>query len=178
MSENHTESTEPVVEETVETPESSDSGETLGLDSQLDELTADLQRLSAEYANYRKRVERDRALARETAIGEVLAALLPLIDDFGRAREHGELNGAFKSVSDAFDAVTQRFGLEAFGSMGEDFDPAIHEALTHQTTDAEGDTVTVVTNVYQVGFRHAGRVLRAARVGVEDVPARPEAPTE
>lgn len=142
-----------------------------GIEDEISELTADLQRLSAEYSNYRKRVERDRAAAREAAIGEVLAALLPVLDDFGRAREHDELTGAFKSVSEAVDAVVQKFGLETFGAVGEDFDPAMHEALTHQNTETEGPTVTVVTSVYQAGFRHAGRVLRAARVGVEEISA-------
>lgn len=153
--------------------ESSDSDAAAAVDDQLGELTADLQRLQAEYSNYRKRVERDRALARETAIGEVLNALLPVLDDFGRAREHGELNGAFKSVSDAVDAIVSRFGLEVFGAIGEDFDPAVHEALTHQTADVDGATTTVVTAIYQVGFRHAGRVLRPARVGVEDIASAP-----
>ena len=166
---------EETVEETVATSanadasESSDSDAAAAVDNQLGELTADLQRLQAEYANYRKRVERDRAVAREAAIGEVLAALLPVLDDFGRAREHDELVGAFKSVSDAVDAVVQRFGLEVFGAVGEDFDPAVHEALTHETSEDDGPTTTVVTAIYQVGFRHAGRVLRPARVGVQDI---------
>lgn len=145
------------------------NSEASAVDTQLAELTADLQRLSAEYANYRKRVERDRTLARDNAIGDVLAALLPVLDDFGRAREHDELTGAFKSVSDAVDGVVSKFGLETFGAVGEDFDPALHEAMTHQTTEDSGETVTVVTAVYQSGFRHAGRVLRPARVAVEDI---------
>ncbi len=140
-----------------------------GVDNQIGELTADLQRLSAEYSNYRKRVERDRTTAREAAVGEVLSALLPVIDDFGRAREHGELIGAFKSVSDAIDGVVNRFGLETFGAVGEDFDPALHEAMTHKTSEESGDVVTVVTAVYRSGFRHAGRVLRPAQVAVEDI---------
>jgi molecular chaperone GrpE len=145
------------------------NSEASAVDTQLAELTADLQRLSAEYANYRKRVERDRTVARDNAIGDVLAALLPVLDDFGRAREHDELTGAFKSVSDAVDGVVAKFGLETFGAVGEDFDPALHEAMTHQTTEDSGETVTVVTAVYQSGFRHAGRVLRPARVAVEDI---------
>ena len=161
------ESAEVEVEATVPAPEEEQGGDVVADDLAI--LTADLQRLQAEYSNYRKRVERDRALARETAIGEVLNALLPVLDDFGRAREHGELNGAFKSVSDAVDAIVSRFGLEIFGAIGEDFDPAVHEALTHQTADIDGATTTVVTAIYQVGFRHAGRVLRPARVGVEDI---------
>lgn len=135
----------------------------------LAELTGDIQRLQAEYANYRKRVERDRSLARETAIADVLNAFLPVLDDFARANEHGELTGAFKSVSDSVDGIMKKYGLETFGSLGEDFDPEIHEAVTHQTSDDNGDVVTVVTAVYQAGFRFSGRVLRPARVAVEDI---------
>lgn len=133
------------------------------------ELTGDIQRLQAEYANYRKRVERDRSLARETAIAEVLNSFLPVLDDFARANEHGELTGAFKSVSDVIDGIMKKYGLETFGAVGEDFDPEIHEAMTHQTSDETGDVVTVVTAIYQAGFRFAGRTLRPARVAVEDV---------
>lgn len=133
------------------------------------ELTADLQRLQAEYSNYRKRVERDRSVARDNAIADVLNALLPVLDDLQRAREHNELNGAFKAVGEAVEAVANRFGLETFGAAGEEFDPAVHEALTHTTADDAGESpVTVVATVYQVGYRHAGRVLRPARVAVED----------
>ena len=95
--------------------------------------------------------------------------MLPLLDDFARAREHGELVGAFKSVSDSFDAVVARFGLEPFGAVGEDFNPALHDAMTHQTTDGEGPTVTVISAVYQAGFLRGDRVLRPARVAVEDI---------
>lgn len=136
------------------------------------ELTADLQRLQAEYANYRKRVDRDRSLARDNAIADVLNALLPILDDLQRAREHNEFTGAFKAVGEAVEAVADKFGLETFGSIGEEFDPAVHEALTHTASDDAGDQpTTVVATVYQVGYRHAGRVLRAARVAVEDRPA-------
>jgi molecular chaperone GrpE len=135
----------------------------------LAELTGDIQRLQAEYANYRKRVERDRSLARETAIADVLNAFLPVLDDFARANEHGELTGAFKSVSDSVDGIMKKYGLETFGSVGEDFDPEVHEAVTHQTSDDNGEVVTVVIAVYQSGFRFAGRVLRPARVAVEDI---------
>ena len=135
------------------------------------ELTADLQRLQAEYANYRKRVERDRSVARDNAIAEVMAALLPLLDDFARADEHGELVGAFKSVSDNFDSVLQRFGVEKFAEVGEVFDPELHEALVHEPGEVEGPAATVISNVYQRGYRVDGRVLRPARVVVKDVPA-------
>lgn len=138
-------------------------------DIAISELTADLQRLQAEYANYRKRVERDRSVARDNAIGDVLNALLPVLDDVQRAREHNEYIGAFKAVGDSIEAAAQKFGLETFGSVGEEFDPVVHEALTHTTADDAGESpMTVVSMVYQVGYRHAGRVLRAARVGVED----------
>lgn len=142
--------------------------EAAAFDNQLNELTADLQRLQAEYSNYRKRVERDRFVARENAIGEVLNALIPILDDFARADEHGELVGALKSASDAVQAVATKYGLEVFGAVGEDFDPAQYEALTHKEAEVEGPTRTVITGVYQVGYRHAGRVLRPARVAVEE----------
>ena len=132
-------------------------------------LTADLQRLQAEYANYRKRVERDRAVARDAAIADVLVALLPVLDDMQRAREHNEFVGAFKAVGESVEGVVARFGLESYGAVGEVFDPEVHEALMHTTADDAGaDAVTVVTMVMQVGYRYAGRVLRPARVGVED----------
>ena len=138
-------------------------------DIAISELTADLQRLQAEYANYRKRVERDRSVARDNAIADVLTSLLPVLDDLQRAREHNEFTGAFKAVGEAVEAVTVKFGLETFGTAGEEFDPAVHEALTHTTADEAGESpITVVSTVYQVGYRHAGRVLRPARVAVED----------
>lgn len=135
------------------------------------ERTQDLQRLQAEYANYRKRVERDKSVARENGVGEVFAALLPLLDDFARADEHGELTGAFKSVSDNFTAVLAKFNVEMFGEEGEEFDPELHEALVHEPSELDGETKTVVANVYQRGYRYAGRVLRPARVVVRDVTA-------
>ncbi|TAK70251.1 MAG: nucleotide exchange factor GrpE [Actinomycetota bacterium] len=130
------------------------------------ELTADVQRVQAEYANYRKRVERDREAVRDQAVASVLVALLPVLDDIGRAREHGELEGAFKAVGEAVEAATARLGLETFGAVGEAFDPTLHEALTHETReDAAGPTLIAV---YQAGYRLGGRVVRPARVGVAD----------
>lgn len=135
----------------------------------LAELTADLQRVHAEYANYRKRVDRDRDVARDTAVASVLNELLPVLDDIGRAREHGELEGGFRSVGEALEAVVARFGLVTFGAVDEPFDPLQHEALTHTADDdASGPTVTVVTAVYQPGYRLGERVLRPARVAVAD----------
>lgn len=133
------------------------------------ELTADLQRVQAEYANYRKRVERDRSVARDSAVADVLTALLPVLDDLQRAREHDEFSGALKSMGEALEGVARRFGLETYGEVGEVFDPEIHEALMHTAEEGAGDSpMTVVTNVFQVGYRHAGRVLRPARVVVVD----------
>lgn len=129
-------------------------------------LTADLQRLQAEYANYRKRVERDRALAHELAIGGVLTELLATLDDIDRATEHGELTGGFKSVADQITAVTNRLGLEKYGNEGEEFDPQIHEALLHDTSaDVK---VPTATKILQPGYKYKERILRPARVAVTD----------
>jgi molecular chaperone GrpE len=135
-------------------------------ESRVAELTDDLRRVHAEYANYRKRVDRDRDLVRDTAVGGVLAELLPILDDLDRAREHGEFEGAFRTVGESLEATVTRLGLERFGAVGEEFDPAVHEALTHE--QREGLTGPTVVALYQPGYRHAGRVLRAARVGVAD----------
>lgn len=136
------------------------------VDAKVAELTDDLRRVHAEYANYRKRVERDREVARDVTIGSVLAELLPIIDDIERAREHGELDGAFKTVGEALEATCAKLGLETFGTADEPFDPEIHEALTSETRD--GLAGPIVASVYQRGYRHAGRVLRPARVAVAD----------
>lgn len=132
----------------------------------LTERTADLQRVSAEYANYRRRVDRDRLAVVETATGAVLSALLPLLDDVDRARAHGDLTGAFKSVGDALERTVTGLGLERFGAAGEPFDPVVHEALASVAgTDVAEPTVA---DVFQPGYRLVGgsRVLRPARVAV------------
>ena len=133
-------------------------------DAKLAELTNDLKRVHAEYANYRRRVDRDRELVRETAVAGVLAELLPMVDDVDRARQHGELEGAFKSVGESLEAALVRIGLEKFGEPGEHFDPTVHEALT--TEERIEVTEPTVVAVYQPGYRYAGRVLRPARVAV------------
>ncbi|MDR0592197.1 MAG: nucleotide exchange factor GrpE [Bifidobacteriaceae bacterium] len=128
--------------------------------------TEDLQRLSAEYANYRKRVDRDRAVAGDQARAEVLTALIPVLDDIDAARTADELDGPFKAVAEKLEETLARFGLERYGAVGEAFDPTIHEALLHQTDPAaEGPAVSLVL---QPGYRMGERVLRAARVGVVD----------
>ncbi len=133
-------------------------------EEKLAELTADLQRVHAEYANYRKRVERDRELIKSNAIGGVLAELLSILDDVDRARQHSELDGAFKSVGESLESLVTRLGLERFGTAGEPFDPNIHEALTHEASDEVSEPTVVA--VYQPGYRYSDRVLRPARVAV------------
>jgi molecular chaperone GrpE len=148
------------------------SAEIAVLAEQLAERTADVQRLQAEYANYRKRVDRDRDLVREQAVAAALAELLPVLDDVGRAREHGELEGGFKSVGEALEAATARLGLAPFGAVGEPFDPTQHEALTHEHRDDVAEATCVA--VYQAGYRFADRVIRPARVAVaEPTPGGP-----
>ena len=139
-------------------------GEFTEVEAKVSELTSDLQRVHAEYANYRKRVDRDRELVRDMAVAGVLAELLPMLDDIERAREHGELEGAFKSVGETLEASTTKIGLERFGAAGEEFDPMVHEALTSEAV--EGIETPTVMSVYQPGYRFAGRVLRPARVAV------------
>ena len=124
---------------------------------QVSELTADLQRVHAEYANYRKRVERDREVIREMAIGSVLTDLLSVLDDIDRAREHGELEGAFKTVGENLESTVTRAGLEKYGRAEEPFDPLVHEALTTESRDGV-DSPTVVA-VYQAGYRLARKGL-------------------
>jgi molecular chaperone GrpE len=143
----------------------------LASDAQLAaERLADLQRVQAEYVNYRKRVERDRDVARDQAVGSVLESLLPVLDDLHLARQHGDLDGGpFAAIADKLEAVLARFGLERFGEVGEPFDPSVHEALMHTEADlGEGIDVTTVTQVLQPGYRQGDRLLRAARVAVAD----------
>ena len=130
------------------------------------EVTADLQRVHAEYANYRKRVERDRESIKDLAVGAALGELLPVLDDVGRARDHGDLEGAFKSVAESFESTVARVGLERYGVVGDPFDPTIHEAISHElSTEVTGPTCTTV---FQPGYRYKGRVLRPAIVAVSD----------
>ena len=129
-------------------------------------LTNDLQRLQAEYANYRKRVERDRSVAHEMAIGAVLTELLALLDDVDRAESHGELTGGFKAVADQLNSITARIGLEKYGTEGEAFDPQSHEALMHDTS--ADVAVPTASKILQPGYKYKERILRPARVSVTD----------
>ena len=136
-------------------------------------LTADLQRLQAEYANYKKRVERDRSLAHELAISSVLIELLPVLDDIERAQSHGELTGGFKAVADQIATTTERIGLTKYGQEGDLFDPQIHEALLHDTSS--NVTTSTATKILQPGYKYKERILRPARVGVTDPEETPTA---
>ncbi|MEO6703176.1 MAG: nucleotide exchange factor GrpE [Jatrophihabitantaceae bacterium] len=134
------------------------------------ERLADLQRLQAEYANYRKRVDRDRAAARELTIASVVESLLPVLDDIHLARQHGDLeSGPFASVAEKFEAILTKYGVQRFGEPGTAFDPSVHDALMHVEEElAEGTEVTTVVGVLQPGYRIGEKVIRPARVSVAD----------
>jgi len=138
------------------------------LTAEVAERTADLQRLSAEYANYRRRVDRDREAVLVNARAQFVGELLTILDDVERAGAHGDLMGPFKSLADKLVSVVQKLGLEPFGVEGEPFDPSVHEAVQHESSDVTGPTVTVVANVLRRGYRIGDRVLRPAMVGVVD----------
>ena len=146
------------------------------LEQQLAERTADLQRLQAEYVNYKRRVDRDRELVRAQGETAVLQSLLTVLDDIGRAAEHGELEGGFKAVADAIHQLAAKHGLESFGAKGEAFDPSVHEAVHHAGESSDVDTTTV-DSVLRIGYRHGDRVLRPATVGVVE-PASGDAQPE
>ena len=134
--------------------------------NQLVELTADLQRITAEYANYRKRVERDRELSRDLAIALVLEQLLPILDDIDRAREHEELSGGFAAVADNLTKLIERFQLVPVGAVGDEFDPAEHEAL--QVIESENFTVPSVATILRKGYRRGDKLIRPAQVVVAE----------
>jgi molecular chaperone GrpE len=143
-------------------------GDLTALEAELAERTADVQRVHAEYANYRKRVDRDREAVRDQATAAVLTELLTVLDDIDRARSHDELSGGFKSVAEALEVTVTKLGLEKYGDAGDPFDPTIHEALTHHEDASVTETTCV--DVFQPGYRFGGRVLRPARVAVADPP--------
>jgi len=132
----------------------------------LAERTADLQRLQAEYANYRKRVERDRLAVREQALANVLNELVPVLDDIGRAREHGELTGGFKSVGESLEGIAFKLGLTPFGESGDPFDPTLHEALMHSYSADVSEPTAV--QILQPGYKVGERIIRPARVAVAE----------
>ncbi|HEY0485589.1 MAG TPA: nucleotide exchange factor GrpE [Mycobacteriales bacterium] len=143
------------------------------LRAELDERTADLQRVTAEYANYRRRVDRDRAVAGEQATAAALTGLLPVLDDIDRARTHGDLTGAFAAVAEQLGSALQRLGLRAFGEAGDAFDPVWHEAVVH--TESADVTQPTCVDVMRRGYAMGERMIRPAMVAVAD-PAAPAQP--
>lgn len=140
----------------------------------LEERTLDLQRLQAEYVNYRRRVERDRELVRENATYAALAPITEVLDTIDRAREHGPLEDGFKAVADQLERVVAGLGLTKFGQVGDAFDPTVHEALSHIGEDPEVE-VTTCKVIAKAGYRIGERVVRAAQVLVVDpAPQRDE----
>ncbi|GGF12690.1 nucleotide exchange factor GrpE [Williamsia phyllosphaerae] len=129
------------------------------------ELLADLQRLQAEYANYRRRADRERQGAVETGKATLISSLLPVLDDLDRARAHGDLDsGPLKGVADKIVDTLKSQGLNTFGAQGDAFDPALHEAVQH---DGDGAN-PVIGDVYRQGYRLGERLLRTAMVTVTD----------
>jgi len=158
-----------------ETGDAGQSSETEGValaeeDTMAATLLADLQRLQAEYVNYKKRVDRDRDVIRTTAVGSVVESLLPVLDDIHMARQAGDLaDGPFAAIADKLEATLGRFGVERVGEAGQEFDPNVHEALMHVEAELpEGATGTTVVQVLQPGYRVGDRLVRAARVSVAD----------
>ena len=130
-----------------------------------EERLGNLQRVNAEYVNYRKRVDRDRALDYARGVSDVVDALIPVLDDLDAARQHGELTGPFAAIAEKLESLlAQRFGVQRYGAAGEHFDPTVHEALMHATSGAVEEPS--VSQVLQPGYRVGDRVLRAARVAV------------
>jgi molecular chaperone GrpE len=142
------------------------TGRLVALEMQLAERTADVQRVHAEYANYRKRVDRDREQVRDNALVDLMSELLTVLDDVDRADAHGELVGGFRSVGESLRATVAKLGLERFGEAGDPFDPALHEALTHTYSPEAGEPVC--EQVFQPGYRLGARVVRPARVAVAE----------
>ena len=164
----------PTEEQSIEEPGDAELTE---LKATLAERTGDLQRLQAEYVNYKRRVDRDRDLSRKVGIEGVLKDLLSVLDDLRSAREHDELTGGFKAVADEVERITAKYGLEPFGEKGDPFDPHIHEALLH--AHAEGIEGPTCVEILQPGYKVGDRILRPARVAVaEPDPDRPAQPVE
>ena len=142
------------------------------LKAELDERVNDLKRVTAEYANYRKRVERDRKLVADQAVVSVVSGLLPVLDDLDRAREHGDLTGPFGSVAEQLVNALAKHGLTAFGEKGDAFDPNRHEAVAHMLSPEVTEPTCI--DVMRRGYELGDRLVRAALVAVAD-PADPPA---
>ena len=162
MSEQFSETPVEIVDQPVDGDDSGSDTAT----RQLAERTEDLQRVTAEYANYRRRVERDREATVTGAKAQVAGELLTVLDDVERAGAHGDLTGPFKVVADRLTETLTRAGLSGFGQVGDTFDPSVHEAVAHGTSaEVDGPTVTIVM---RRGYRFGEKVLRPAMVEVTD----------
>jgi molecular chaperone GrpE len=149
-------------------PEAATAGKDTASDEKVAELTADLQRVQADFANYRKRAQRDQDASAERAKAAVVNQLLGVLDDLERARSHGDLESSpLKSVADKLVGALTGLGLTAFGAEGDDFDPALHEAVQHEGDGGEGSK-PVIGNVMRQGYKLGEQVLRHALVGVVD----------
>lgn len=144
--------------------EAAEASEVLKAKAEAAEHLDALQRERASFTNYRNRALRDQEAARNRGVQDVLAALLPVLDDVERAKQHGELSGAMAAIAEKLDQSLQKFGVERFGKVGEEFDPTVHEALMH-STDADASAATV-NLVVEPGYKIGDKVVRAARVGV------------
>ena len=158
----------PAPETAVVEPPAEEPDPVRELQAQLAERTLDLQRLQAEYVNYKRRVDRDRDLVRDSARASVLTAMVPVLDDIERARTHGELTGGFKAVAESLHRVLSGLGLDRYGEPGDPFDPRVHEALTHAYDD--GVEQPTAQTIMQPGYRIGDRIIRAALVGVVEPP--------
>jgi molecular chaperone GrpE len=141
---------------------------------ELAERTSDLQRLQAEFVNYKRRVERDRDLVKENATYAALTPIIDVLDTIDRAREHGELEEGLRTVADQLERTVAKLGLVKFGEPGEPFDPTVHEALSHIGEDPEVE-VTTCKVIARAGYRIGDRVVRAAQVLVVDPASGPTA---
>jgi molecular chaperone GrpE len=171
---------EPPVDETEDAdadvvPADEEVDELTATKAALDERTADLQRLQAEFLNYKRRVDRDRELVRQNATYLALAPITDVLDTVDRAREHGDLDPGFQAVAEQLERVVTGLGLTKFGEVGDPFDPRIHEALSHIGEDPDVQ-VTTCKVVAKAGYRIGDRVVRAAQVLVVDPPTGPTAP--
>jgi molecular chaperone GrpE len=158
---------EPTVDEEADAAEEAVEDDLAVTRQALAELTSDLQRLQAEFLNYKRRVERDRDLVRQNAVFTVLTPMLDVLDSIDRARDAGELDGGFKGVADQLERIVNGLGLTRFGEPGDPFDPTRHEALSHVGVDPEVDVVTC-KHIAKAGYRIGDRVVRAAQVLVVD----------
>jgi molecular chaperone GrpE len=158
---------EPSVEFDLEAEEAEVEREAVEIETELSERTADLQRLQAEFLNYKRRVDRDRELVRENATYAALAPITEVLDTIDRAREHGPLDPGLQAVAEQLERVVARLGLTKFGAPGDPFDPTIHEALSHIGEDPEV-SVTTCKVIAKSGYKIGSRVVRAAQVLVVD----------